>query len=33
MLTIYDDNGGYGHPDHIQVHRVGLRAAALAEAP
>ncbi|HEX9683099.1 MAG TPA: PIG-L family deacetylase [Acidimicrobiales bacterium] len=30
VLTIYDDNGNYGHPDHIQVHRVGLRAAALA---
>jgi LmbE family N-acetylglucosaminyl deacetylase len=29
-LTVYDDNGGYGHPDHIQVHRVGLRAAELA---
>ncbi|GLZ28920.1 GlcNAc-PI de-N-acetylase [Lentzea sp. NBRC 105346] len=32
-LTIYDDNGGYGHPDHIQVHRVGLRAAELAGTP
>src|SRR4051812_16738827 len=21
IVTIYDDNGGYGHPDHIQVHR------------
>ncbi len=30
VLTVYDDNGGYGHPDHIQVHRVGVRAAALA---
>jgi len=30
VLTIYDDHGGYGHPDHIQVHRVGLRAAELA---
>ena len=30
MLTVYDDNGGYGHPDHIQVHRVGMRAAELA---
>jgi LmbE family N-acetylglucosaminyl deacetylase len=30
VLTCYDDNGGYGHPDHIQVHRVGMRAAALA---
>lgn len=30
VLTIYDDNGGYGHPDHIQVHRVGVRAAEMA---
>lgn len=30
VLTIYDPNGGYGHPDHIQVHRVGVRAAELA---
>lgn len=30
VLTIYDDHGGYGHPDHIQVHRVGRRAAELA---
>jgi len=30
VLTIYDENGGYGHPDHIQVHRVGVRAAELA---
>jgi LmbE family N-acetylglucosaminyl deacetylase len=29
-LTVYDDHGGYGHPDHIQVHRVGIRAAELA---
>jgi LmbE family N-acetylglucosaminyl deacetylase len=28
VLTVYDANGGYGHPDHIQVHRVGHRAAA-----
>ncbi|WP_426573232.1 PIG-L family deacetylase [Aquihabitans sp. McL0605] len=33
VLTIYDDNGGYGHPDHIQVHRVGMRAAELCEVP
>lgn len=32
VLTIYDSDGGYGHPDHIQVHRVGLRAAELAGA-
>jgi len=30
VLTIYDSNGNYGHPDHIQVHRVGVRAAELA---
>ena len=30
VLTIYDDQGVYGHPDHIQVHRVGKRAAELA---
>lgn len=33
ILTCYDDNGGYGHPDHVQVHRVGLRAAELAGTP
>jgi LmbE family N-acetylglucosaminyl deacetylase len=33
LLTVYDDNGGYGHPDHIQVHRVGVRAAELAAVP
>jgi LmbE family N-acetylglucosaminyl deacetylase len=21
VLTCYDENGGYGHPDHITVHR------------
>ena len=30
VLTIYDSRGGYGHPDHIQVHRVGKRAAEIA---
>jgi len=33
VVTIYDSDGGYGHPDHIQVHRVGLRAAELAATP
>lgn len=33
VLTVYDDNGQYGHPDHIQVHRVGMRAAELAGTP
>ncbi|MFE0728461.1 N-acetyl-1-D-myo-inositol-2-amino-2-deoxy-alpha-D-glucopyranoside deacetylase [Streptomyces antibioticus] len=26
VVVAYDDNGGYGHPDHIQAHRVALRA-------
>ncbi len=33
VLTIYDEFGGYGHPDHIQVHRVGGRAAEIAQTP
>jgi len=33
VLTIYDAEGTYGHPDHIQVHRVGLRAAEMAGTP
>lgn len=27
-LLIYDPTGVTGHPDHVQVHRVGIRAAA-----
>lgn len=27
VLTIYDNHGGYGHPDHIRVHTVGMAAA------
>lgn len=30
VLTVYDPGGGYGHPDHVQVHVVGVRAAVLA---
>lgn len=30
VLVFYDDHGLYGHPDHIQVYRVGERAAELA---
>jgi LmbE family N-acetylglucosaminyl deacetylase len=30
VLVTYDENGSYGHPDHIQVHRVGVRAAEIA---
>jgi LmbE family N-acetylglucosaminyl deacetylase len=33
VLLGYEPNGGYGHPDHKQVHRVGRRAAELAGTP
>lgn len=33
VLTVYDERGTYGHPDHIQVHRVGVRAGELARTP
>jgi N-acetyl-1-D-myo-inositol-2-amino-2-deoxy-alpha-D-glucopyranoside deacetylase len=26
VVISYDDNGGYGHPDHIQAHRVAVGA-------
>ena len=30
VVVTYDDFGGYGHPDHIQAHRVTTYATALA---
>ena len=30
VMVTYDEIGGYGHPDHIQAHRVAMRAAELA---
>jgi N-acetyl-1-D-myo-inositol-2-amino-2-deoxy-alpha-D-glucopyranoside deacetylase len=33
VVVTYDDFGGYGHPDHIQAHRVTHYALALAESP
>ncbi|MEU5183919.1 N-acetyl-1-D-myo-inositol-2-amino-2-deoxy-alpha-D-glucopyranoside deacetylase [Streptomyces longwoodensis] len=30
VVVTYDDHGGYGHPDHIQAHRVAMRAVELA---
>jgi N-acetyl-1-D-myo-inositol-2-amino-2-deoxy-alpha-D-glucopyranoside deacetylase len=30
VLVTYDANGYYGHPDHIQAHRVAWRAFGLA---
>ncbi|GAA2589559.1 N-acetyl-1-D-myo-inositol-2-amino-2-deoxy-alpha-D -glucopyranoside deacetylase [Dactylosporangium fulvum] len=32
VAVTYDPNGFYGHPDHIQAHRVLMRAVELAEA-
>jgi LmbE family N-acetylglucosaminyl deacetylase len=33
VVVVYDWHGGYGHPDHVQVHRVGHRGAELAGTP
>ncbi|MBU6244595.1 MAG: N-acetyl-1-D-myo-inositol-2-amino-2-deoxy-alpha-D-glucopyranoside deacetylase [Actinomycetales bacterium] len=33
VVVTYDDFGGYGHPDHIQAHRVTHYALALAQSP
>ena len=33
VLVTYDQFGNYGHPDHIQAHRVATYAAALAAVP
>jgi N-acetyl-1-D-myo-inositol-2-amino-2-deoxy-alpha-D-glucopyranoside deacetylase len=33
VLVTYDENGFYGHPDHIQAHRVAWRAFELAADP
>nr|WP_231126797.1 N-acetyl-1-D-myo-inositol-2-amino-2-deoxy-alpha-D-glucopyranoside deacetylase [Motilibacter aurantiacus] len=33
VLVTYDENGGYGHPDHIQAHRAAMRGLELAADP
>ncbi|HLK95540.1 MAG TPA: N-acetyl-1-D-myo-inositol-2-amino-2-deoxy-alpha-D-glucopyranoside deacetylase [Nocardioidaceae bacterium] len=33
VLVTYDEKGGYGHPDHVQAHRVAMYASLLAAAP
>ncbi len=33
VVVTYDANGGYGHPDHIQAHRVAMRAVERAADP
>lgn len=29
VVVCYDENGGYGHPDHIQAHRITMAAVDL----
>ena len=33
VMITYDENGNYGHPDHIQAHRVAMYGSTLAAAP
>ncbi|HST97429.1 MAG TPA: N-acetyl-1-D-myo-inositol-2-amino-2-deoxy-alpha-D-glucopyranoside deacetylase [Geodermatophilus sp.] len=33
VVVTYDEHGGYGHPDHIQAHRVAMRAVDAAADP
>jgi N-acetyl-1-D-myo-inositol-2-amino-2-deoxy-alpha-D-glucopyranoside deacetylase len=33
VMVTYDPFGGYGHPDHIQAHRVAMYATQLAAVP
>ena len=33
VLTTYDENGGYPHPDHISTHEVSMRAFEAAGDP
>ncbi|WP_448614004.1 N-acetyl-1-D-myo-inositol-2-amino-2-deoxy-alpha-D-glucopyranoside deacetylase [Modestobacter sp. URMC 112] len=33
VVVTYDEQGGYGHPDHIQAHRVTMRAVERAADP
>jgi N-acetyl-1-D-myo-inositol-2-amino-2-deoxy-alpha-D-glucopyranoside deacetylase len=33
VVVHYDERGGYGHPDHIQAHRLAVAACAAAADP
>jgi LmbE family N-acetylglucosaminyl deacetylase len=33
VVVTYDSNGGYGHPDHIQTHRVAMAALGQSALP
>ncbi|MEY3635644.1 MAG: hypothetical protein RL147_73 [Actinomycetota bacterium] len=31
IMITYDEFGGYGHPDHIQAHRIAMRASEISD--
>jgi len=33
VVVTYDENGFYGHPDHIQAHRITMAAVAQTKVP
>jgi LmbE family N-acetylglucosaminyl deacetylase len=33
VIVTYDENGFYGHPDHIQAHRITMAAVAATQSP
>ncbi len=33
VVVTYDENGFYGHPDHIQAHRITMAAVELTDIP
>jgi mycothiol S-conjugate amidase len=33
VITTYDENGGYPHPDHIMCHKISVAAFAAAANP
>ncbi|WP_422739229.1 PIG-L family deacetylase [Micromonospora sp. WMMD729] len=33
VVVTYDENGFYGHPDHIQAHRITMAAVAQTDIP
>lgn len=33
VVVTYDERGGYGHPDHIQAHRITMAAVGLTGVP
>jgi LmbE family N-acetylglucosaminyl deacetylase len=33
VVITYDENGGYGHPDHIQAHRIAVAATEVSGIP